>query len=306
MKSVTPEDLMDHRVFFTEFDRYCDPALWVSDRDVIAGIIERKLKLLLITKSHVLAAASQLLESPFAHDILLKHPALLRSGALVSSMKLENPTTTEFLDRKREEDKEKQNSPYHSQIAKELAELIDDEGTTVRWSLASNSDWFRTRLATDLGDSKSLVRLVLRRKGIITPSALIDAIASEDALSRGDVDRIAARANVSGLRDVLVNYADFIYYLSGARTTNSEGVLPQENLVDFSLSELAGGETNLSEHEVFFKIFIDTVKAKTSTIFPIDFLDSISIEDAIELRNIAMRQEFTEKYNSIQVRTKSL
>jgi hypothetical protein len=153
-------------------------------------------------------------------------------------------------------------------------------------------------------DEQSLVRLTLRQQGIITPQGIADEIRKQSVLTRDTVDRVATSFHTDGLRDILVAYADFLYYLSGARTTRSEGVLPQENLVDFSLTDLIGRRTKLSESEVFFKIFIDTVKAKTSTIFPTDFLDSISIEDAIELRSIALSKQFTEKYNSIQLKTK--
>lgn len=306
MKSVTPEELMSHRAFFTEYDRYGDPTRWATAAELesIALFLERHLKLLLLTKAHVVIAGSQLLESPFAHDLLLSHPGLLTSEAVIPSIKIEHPTAAEFLDRKRDEYRDKLRSPYHSPKAAEVATLIDATGTTVRWTLAENSNWFRNRLATDLDDEKSLVRMALRHEGIIPPRSLIDNIRAVQGLSRETVAKLLSTTNIPQLHDIVKNYADFIYYLSGARTVKSEGVLPQENLVDFSLSDLAGGETHLSEHEVFFKLFLDTVKAKTCTVFPVDFLDAISIEDAIELRNIAITRDFTEKYNAIQLRTK--
>lgn len=302
MKSVTPDELAVHRAFFTEFDRYCDPSQWrnESSRVAITLFFERKLKLLILTKAHVVIAASQLLESPFAHNLLQNHTILLTSGAIIPSMKLGHQTAAEFLEIKRDEDKNKTTSPYHSQDATEIARLIDINGTSVRWPLSAMSDWFRIRLAGDLADEHSLVRLALRREGIIPPQSLIEGIRAQEGLSRGAVDKLAAATKIPRLSDILKVYADFIYYLSGARATRSEGVLPQENLIDFSLSELVGRKTPLSEYEIFFKIFIDTVKAKTSTHFPVDFLDAISVEDSIELHNIAISKEFTEKYNKLQ------
>ena len=99
MKSVTSEDLAPQRVFFTEFDRYGDPAKWTtgSERQAISRMLERKLKLLLLTKAHIIIAASQLLESPFAHDLLLKHPELLTTGAIISSIKLGHESSADFL-----------------------------------------------------------------------------------------------------------------------------------------------------------------------------------------------------------------
>ena len=306
MKSVNPHELISHRAFFTEFDRYGDPSSWSTEAETVSirRLLERHLKLLILTKAHVVIAGSQLLESPFAHDLLLQHPKLLLSGAVVPSIKIDHPSAVQFLGCKREEYQSKPTSPYHTSKAADVAILIDSTATTVRWTLASNSGWFRDRLAGDLDDERSLVRLALRREGIIPPQALINRIREAENPSRDTVARLVAATRIPQLQSILKNYTDFVYYLSGARTTESEGVLPQENLVDYSLSELAGRRTRLSEHEVFFKLFLDTVKAKTSTIFPVDFLDAISVEDAIDLRHIAIARDFTEKYNTIQLKTK--
>ena len=304
MKSVKPNDLISHRVFFTEFDRYNSIFHWENNKDQIEKLLERKLKLLILTKGHVVVAASQLLESPFAHNVILKHEDLLNSGALISSMKYGHSSTTAFLYDKREEQKEDNKNPYHTADAMDVAKCIDEIGTVVRWDVESNSGWFRDRLAQDLNDAKSLLRLTLRHQNIIIPDNISERIKECGILSRGRVESIVKEYNNPGLSDIIIAYADFIYYLSGAKTTESEGVLPQENLVDFSISDLIGSKTQLSDVEIFFKIFIDTVKAKTSTIFPTDFLDSISIKNAIELRQIAIAKDFIEKYNVIQIKTK--
>jgi len=47
MKSVKPEELISHRVFFTEFDRYNTIFLWENNKSDIERLIERKLKLLI-------------------------------------------------------------------------------------------------------------------------------------------------------------------------------------------------------------------------------------------------------------------
>ena len=306
MRSVTPVELPAHRAFFTEFDLHGDPSAWAaeSERKAIAIAIERKLKLLLLTKAKVLVAASQLLESPFAHALLLKQPRLLESGAVVSSIKLGHESTKEFLEIKRNEERSTASSPYHRAEADSVAALIDDKGLSVRWPLEIMSDWFRDRLAKDLLDEGSLIRVALRREGIVFPERLATLIKAEEGLSRGKVDELAATTGDMKLRDFVHVYADFVYYLSGARATESEGVLPQENLVEVSLSELAGAKTRLTENAIFFKVFIDTVKARTSTIFPSDFLDAITIEDALDLRSVAASEEFVTQYNVLQMKTR--
>ena len=131
-----------------------------------------------------------------------------------------------------------------------------------------------------------------------------EQIAAVPRLGRNDVYRIAKSTQDKRLWEVLANYADFIYYLSGAKAVDSEGVLPQENLMDFSLSDMAGGKTHLSDMEVFFKMFVDIVKSATHTHFPVEVLDALSVEDTLDLHHVAVNEEFTEKYNRIQEKTK--
>lgn len=304
MKSVAPKELLPHRVFFTEFDRYNSLYHWNNNKESIDQILQRKIKLLILTKGHLVVAASQLLESPFAHDLIIKHPNLLKSGSLISSMKYGHTDTIDFLNDKRTEQKKVKNNPYHTAKAKDIANIIDSSGTVVRWDISGISNWFRDRLVNDLNDSKSLLRVTLKHQNIILPNDLADSIKAQDILRRGSVEQLVKEYKNPNLKNIVLAYSDFIYYLSGARTTNSEGILPQENLVDFSIGDLLGSKTKLSDSEIFFKIFIDSVKAKTSTYFPIDFLDSITIEDAIELRQIAISKNFINKYNIIQTKTK--
>jgi hypothetical protein len=297
---------MNHRAFFTEFDRYNDLEKSGSkvDTKTIQLLLERNLKLLLLTKAHVVVAGTHLLESPFAHDLLLRFPELLSSNAIIPSIKIEHPSTKQFLESKREEFSHIENSAFHSSRASEVASIIDSEATSLRWKHSSNSEWFRDRLADDLEDENSLISVVLKREGTIIPTNLIGKIRAQESLTREAVQHLASIEDNDILLRNLTNYSDFIYYLSGARTAASEGILPQENLIDFSQTELSEGKTNLSEQAVFFKLFIDTVKAKTNTYFPVDFLDAISIRDSIELRNVAIRSKFVDKYNGIQIKTK--
>ncbi len=166
MRSVEPKDLIAHRVFFTEFDRYNTLHHWDNSRSGIKRLLDRKLKLLILTKGHVVVASSQLLESPFAHDLIMKQPALLSSGALVSSMKYGHDTTLDFLNDKRDEQLLDKKNPYHTKTALDVANAIDEVGTVVRWSLAGNSGWFKARLVSDLDDPQSLLRVTLMHQNV--------------------------------------------------------------------------------------------------------------------------------------------
>ncbi len=304
MRSVEPKDLISHRVFFIDFDKYNSFFHWENSRKSVEMLLERKLKLLILTKGHVVVAASQLLESPFAHNLLLNHPELLNSGAIVSSMKYGHNTTFDFLRTKREEQLRDLRNPYHTGLAEDIANLIDQEGMIVRWKSQVNSGWFKDRLVSDLNDPQSLLRIKLKNQNVLIPNDISNRIGENVNLSRGNVESITRTYSNRDLENILIPYSNFVYYLCGARMVKSEGVLPQENLVDFSIGDLLGSKTKLSDTEIFFKIFIDIVKAKTSTIFPTDFLDAITIEDAIELRNISIEKSFVKKYNAIQEKTK--
>ena len=74
--------------------------------------------------------------------------------------------------------------------------------------------------------------------------------------------------------------------------------------MDFSLSDLASGRTRLSDAEVFFKMFVDLIKAATHTHFPLDMLDALSIDDVLDLHSVAVEDRFVDKYNAIQEKTK--
>lgn len=123
-------------------------------------------------------------------------------------------------------------------------------------------------------------------------------------LSRGVIYLATQRHGNLPFREIINAYADFLYYLSGAKAVQSEGVLPQENIIDFSFTDLEHKTVSLSEHQIFFKVFMDTIKTATSTHFPIDFLDALSIDEAVELHSIANNEHFIRKYNLIQQRTK--
>ena len=186
----------------------------------------------------------------------------------------------------------------------EMAQLIDASAMTVRWSPDETSGWFKSRLIADLRDSNSLVSIHLRNKGLSVPEIVCREIEEISSLNRGAIYKSTQRHGNLAFREIVNTYADFLYYLSGAKAVKSEGVLPQENIIDFSFTDLEHKTVSLSEHEIFFKIFIDTVKTATSTHFPIDFLDALSIDEAVELHHIANDEDFIRKYNLIQQRTK--
>lgn len=305
MRSVSPDSITASRVYFTEFDRitYSQVAWTADDVESIRRSMERKLKLVTLIKGHVIIAVSHLLESELAHEILFPHPRLFSEGVIVPALRSEFTGFEDFLNSKLTEGKE--SDLYDGNTRRDIAQMLDSEvALTVRWEVDQASGWFKEQLLSDIMNEHSLLRSILRERGVVLPSSLTSQIGEISRPSRQDIYLLAKKTGDRNLWDIMCQYADFVYYLSGARAVRSEGVLPQENLMDFSLSELAGGRTHLSEMEVFFKIFVDMIKVTTHTHFPVDVLDSLSIDDVLDLHAIAVEDRFVDKYNMIQEKTK--
>jgi len=305
MKSVKPSEILPSRAYFTEFDRvtFSQVAWTASDVQAIHRNVERKLKLLALLKGHVVIAASHLLESELAHDVLLPHPRLFSEKVVVPALRSDFRGFESFLDAKVAEGKEAEK--YSGSTSREMAQMLDSEtALSVRWQVDQTSEWFKKRLLSDLTEKGSLLNSWLRRANVDVPPDLISQISDSPRLSRQDVYLLAKNTGNKDIWKAVSEYADFLYYLSGARAVRSEGVLPQENLIDFSLSDMTQGRTHLSELEVFFKIFVDLVKAVTHTHVPVDLLDALSVDDILDLHHIAVDDRFVEKYNAIQVKTK--
>jgi len=303
---LLPDELQSSRVYLADFDRvtYSQVAWTPEDVDQIILDYERKIKLLLLVKGHIIIPLTHLLESDLAREILRPHPDLFSNGAIVPMLASDAISARDFLQKKLEMPKESEAEFFRGSEPKEMAGLIDEAAKFVHWNDVLASQWFCERLLADLENPQSLLRLSFQHNGFILPQKIRKGLAKKSDFNRTDF-YLAAKTLGNPRWGLLSDYADFLNYLSEALTIQSEGILPQENILDYSLSDLAGGKTHLSEIEVFTKLFIDTVKSITSSHFPVDFLDTLSIPDALDLHEIAVQSEFIEKYNSIQEMTKS-
>ena len=182
--------------------------------------------------------------------------------------------------------------------------LSNSVGAVIKWDVHSTSQWFKQRLLQDLQDERSVLRFNL---SAVPPSLIADISSHIHELaspSRGEIYNIAKSSGDKILWTRLCDYTDFIYYLSGARAVNSEGILPQENLTDFSITDLVRGKTKLSEYEIFYRIFVSIIKDNTQKFFPIEILDMLTFEDITELRKTLLHSDFVDKYNRLLEKTK--
>lgn len=298
-------EITNSRVYLADFDRvtYSQVAWTEEDVDQLVLNYYRKIKLLLLVKGHVIIPLPHLLESELAREVLGNYPDLFACGAVITTLPAKIDSAKEFLDFQlalREDDVDL----YSGSEPQEMAAMLDESARFISWDDEQAGDWYRQRLLADLQDHQSLLRLTFAERSLKLPQKVYRRLKKIEKFERSDVYSAAKELGDLPRWELLSAYADFLYYLSDALSVESEGLLPQENLLDFPLSDLADGRTCLTEYEVFTKLFVDTVKAITSTHFPADFLDALSIPDAIELHGIAMQNEFIEKYHLIQKTTK--
>lgn len=305
-KVLLPNEINNSRVYLADFDRvtYSQVAWTEEDVDELILNYQRKIKLLLLVKGHVIIPLPHLTESELAREVIGNSPDLFSCGAVLPTLPPKIDSAQDFLQFQIESLKESNACLYRGSEPQEMAALMDETAHFVRWEDRQSMDWFRQRLLADMQDPLSLLRLTFQARKLKLPRKTIRRLEKIENFARTDVYLAAKEIGDLPRWELLSTYADFLYYLGDALSVESEGLLPQENLLDFSLSDLVDGKTRLNEFEVFTKVFIDTVKAVTSTHFPADFLDTLSIADAIELHTIAMQNEFIDKYHSIQKITK--
>ncbi len=307
MNEAKPEDLYPHRVYFTALDRttYSQVAWSEDDVDNIIRSLTRTIKLLALTKGHIVIAASHLLESELAREIILKYPDLIIRRIVIPALRDDFTSVAEFREAKKNTPDAGEASLYAGPEQSEISELIDSEGLVVRWNSQATSGWFKERLIHDLRDEKSLVRSHLSERHLSSSGKLCQELQDIPALSRGAIYLATQKYGDLEFREIVNSYADFLYYLGGAKAVQSEGVLPQENIIDFGLHDFETSWCPLSENEIFTKLFLDSVKAATSTHFPEDLLDALDLPDIFRLHDVAIKESFIEKYNTIQATAKA-
>lgn len=306
MKFIDPTNLKIPRVYFTEFDRvtYSQVAWTAEDVEEIKRNLERKVKLLGLIKGVVIIATSHLFESELAQEFIRENPIVLEEGIILPALISKYKNFSNFLSAKREESKERE--IYLSKDKDEINALLSDcVNAVIKWDVNLTTKWFKQRLLQDLEDERSVLRFNL---STVPPPCIADVSSRVGELefpSRGEIYKIAKNSGNKILWTRLCDYTDFVYYLSGARSVNSEGVLPQENLIDFSVADLVRGKTKLSDYEIFYRIFLSIIKDKTQKFFPVEILDLLNFEDIVELRKTLLHSGFVEKYDGLMEKTKA-
>ncbi len=305
MKYIDPKNITIPRAYFTEFDRvtYSQVAWTEKDIEEIKLNLERKVKLLGCIKGVVVIATSHLFESELAQEFIKENPIVLEEGIILPALISKYSDFSSFLSHKRE--KSKENKLYMGADKDEINLLLSNSvDEVIKWDVQKTSSWFKNRLLEDLENEKSILRFNLSDVPLSVISETTSQVRKLELPSRGEIYKIAKDSGNKSLWIRLGEYTDFIYYLSGARAVNSEGILPQENFIDFSIADLTQQKTKLSDYEIFYRIFVRIIKEKTQKFFPLEILDTLTFNDVVELRNNLLHSSFVEKYNNLMEKTK--
>jgi hypothetical protein len=286
MERIDSLNLSGVNAYFTNFDNRIVST--TSDKESLKKSIERTLKVLLLTKNNVVCAASHL-TNDIAFKLLSENKVLLNKQLIIPAFRSDKTEIAELFHKiSIKESKRKKYIDFYS----------DNLTKTVSWDLHQNSNWFRDTFVQGLNTKGSVICKNLKSLSDKQLKHLISEISKKEILDRDNIDNLSKEFD-NETKLILRNYRELIYHMSGARVVNSESTLPQENYIDYSLTDFKNRDIQLSELQVFWKIFIELLyetlnKPKLSE----ELLDILSFDDIANIRQPILETNFVENYNN--------
>jgi hypothetical protein len=292
-EELKPNLLRGPRSYFTDLDP--------KDQGYNQDEVLRKLKLQLLTKDKIVIAASSLFHN-IGLTLFMKDEGLtkcLQRGIIVPAIRNQFNSVDGFFESKQQEGYSPNSKSFFSNHVKQF----------VSWNLNENTKWFHRTFVNNLRDDNSILR-----KQTQLPSEQVNAfiqciegllkqrIPNERFLRREDIE-VCAKKFGYDIYAYLINFANLIYRLSGARVVNSEGHFPQSNLVKLGI---AGNDYLLSDTRVFWELFIEAAISNLSMIAKLtpSRLDSLSIKDVLKIREGLFDYAFSTTFDSLMRQVK--
>lgn len=269
-------------------------------REAYKREVERRLKILLLTKNTVVCAASHLIHE-FSYNLFKDNSILLTEGMVLPALRRDIEHITDYLEER---------TPWKYPLAQDLGiksylkENMKDfyrahVNKVVDWELMKNTAWFRTTLLKALKDEYS----VIRRSLLSLSKGKLDSLLSE--IERNEI--LTREIILEGIsiwprkeQRTLLNFVNLIYHISGAKVVNCESALPQENYIDYSLTDFSKHRVALSDTQVFLKIFFELAfEILHKNVLPVELLDLLSFEDISYLRKPIEKSSFRRKYDEV-------
>jgi len=287
MKRINPTSFYGPRAYTTDLDYKI--VRFKSDRKAYKREAERRLKIILLTKETVVCAASHLTHE-FAYDLLNDNPVLLDETMIIPALRRDKEHVTDYLEGKR--------------VRKSLRNVMRDfyenhVNRVVDWELIENTAWFRENLLKALKDEHSVIRRNIPDLPKENLDSLLSEIEKHEILTREIIlESILVWPRKE--RRIFMNLVTLVYHMSGARVVNCESTLPQENYIDYSLSDFSKHRTALSDTQIFSKIFFELAfETLHKNALPVEILDVLSYEDINHLRKPIQKSSFRRKYDEL-------
>lgn len=295
MDKINPTYFYGPRSYFTDFDYKI--IMFKNNKKAYRKEVEHRLKILLLTKSFVVCAASHL-ANEFTYDIFKDNPILLTEDLVLPALRNDKECITEYLKGKRIKKHLKEEMRYFYE---------ENVKTVVEWELMENASWLRKNILNELNNNNSVIRRNLINLPNEKLNALILVLEKNDILSRELVLKNISTWSLSEQK-VFLNFVNLIYHMSGARVVNCESALPQESYIDYSLTDFSNHRSMLSETQVFSKIFLELAfESIHRNPFPIELLDILSFEDIYYVKRPLENSSFYRKYDElIQISTQAM
>ncbi|MEM2970121.1 MAG: hypothetical protein QXR63_04215 [Candidatus Bathyarchaeia archaeon] len=287
IKRINPITFQGPRAYFTDFDYTI--VQFKHDAEVYRREVERRLKIILLTKKNIVCAASHL-ASEFAYSIFKDNSILLAQKMVIPALREDKEHVTDYLKGKRIKSsiKEKMQSFYESHVEE-----------VVNWEFMENVAWFRGKILAALNDENSVIRRNLRGIPRQKINSLVREIQKENVVTRDLILKSISTWSPKEQR-TLLNFVNLVYHISGARVVNCESALPQESYIDYSLTDFSMRRTKLSETQVFLKIFFELAfEILNKNPLPVALLDELSFEDIYYLRKPLENSAFQKKYDDL-------
>jgi hypothetical protein len=287
MQRINASQFVGPRAYFTNIDHRLLEQQHVSLQ--LRRAVERELKVLLLTKQTVVCAASHL-KGRFAYDLVRANPVLLEKAMLVPALRNDRTNIADiFAD-------DAQHNPLRDEMIQFYGERIH---TVVGWDLVDNTSWFHTVTLHNLRDEQSVLRRNLTCSDEAIIAEMIAIVQNTPRMGRGVYDRCAALLSHQD-RDVMLNFRDILYHMSGSRVIRCESHLPPATYIDFSHKDMAQGDVALDETSVFWKVFMEVAfESLQRPLLPVEMLDLLTFEDIYHIRQPLHNSVFLQQYEQI-------
>ena len=287
MKRINPASFYGPRAYFTDIDYRI--VQFKRNKETYKKEIERRLKILLLTKNIVICAASHLAHE-FAYDLLRSNPILLEKNMIIPALRRDKQSIVDYLEARR----------IKNSLKKDMENFYEDHiDKVVEWEPMENITWFRLNLLKALKDENSIIRRNLPNLPMRKLDFLIGEIEKNEILTREIILKSIASWPMKEQR-ILLNFINLIYHMSGARVLNCESALPQENYIDYSLTDFSERRVTLSDTQVFLKIFFELAfEVLHKDALPVELIDLLSFEDIYYLRKPIEKSSFRKKYDEL-------